>query len=187
MAASAACASTAHWLTNMQRDLAWLNSLTEDEAATELLQCCGSKRWAAEMSNQRPFANEEKLLAVANDTWWSLDHSDWLEAFRSHPKIGEKKAADKVSAQSQQWSGQEQSGVANASEEATSSLATLNKAYEQKFGFIFIICATGKSSAEILTALRERLQHEPEAELPIAAAEQCKITALRLKKLLFSS
>ena len=107
----------------MQRDLAWLNSLTADEAAKELLQCCGSKRWAREMANQRPFSTEATLIAAAHDIWWSLDRSDWLEAFRSHPKIGEKKAADKVSAQSQQWSGQEQSGVANASAETTSSLA----------------------------------------------------------------
>jgi OHCU decarboxylase len=171
----------------MQRDLAWLNSLTDDDAAKELLQCCGSQRWAAEMTRQRPFPNEERLLIAAKSIWRSLDHSDWLEAFRSHPKIGEKKAADKVSAQSQQWSGQEQSGVANASEEAASSLATLNEAYEQKFGYIFIICASGKTSGEILIALRERLQHDPETELPIAAAEQGKITELRLKKLLTSS
>ena len=171
----------------MQRDLAWLNSLTADEAAKELLQCCGSKRWATEMTSQRPFPSEETLLAAANDIWWSLDRSDWLEAFRSHPKIGEKKAADKVSAQSQQWSGQEQSGVTNASHTTVSTLATLNHDYEQKFGFIFIICATGKTSDEMLSALRERLQHDPQAELPIAAAEQSKITELRLKKLLTSS
>ena len=171
----------------MQRDLAWLNSLTADEAARQLLQCCGSKRWATEMANQRPFPTEATLIAAANDIWWSLDRSDWLEAFRSHPKIGEKKAADKVSAQSQQWSGQEQSGVAAASPGTTSSLAVLNEAYEEKFGFIFIICATGKTSDEILAALHERLQHEPEAELPVAAAEQSKITELRLKKLLTSS
>jgi allantoicase len=170
----------------MQRDLAWLNSLTADEAAKELLQCCGSKRWAADMAKQRPFPNEEKLLTAANNVWWSLDQSNWLEAFRSHPKIGEKKAADKVSAQSEQWSGQEQSSVANASEETASSLTRLNHNYEQKFGYIFIICATGKTSGEILTALRERLQHDPEAELPIAATEQGKITELRLKKLLTS-
>jgi OHCU decarboxylase len=171
----------------MQRDLAWLNSLTADEAAKELLQCCGSKRWAKDMANQRPFPTEEKLLAAANDIWWSLNQSDWLEAFRSHPKIGEKKAADQVSAQSQQWSGQEQSGVANASRTTVSTLAALNHDYEQKFGFIFIICATGKTSDEMLSALRERLQHDTEAELPIAAAEQSKITELRLKKLLTSS
>jgi len=171
----------------VQKDLAWLNSLTADEAAKELLQCCGSKRWAAEMVAARPFETLETLLAKAHDVWWSLDRNDWLEAFRSHPKIGEKKAADKVSAQSQQWSGQEQSGVSNASQNTVDSLAALNEDYEQKFGFIFIICATGKTSNEMLSALRERLQHDREAELPIAAAEQGKITELRLKKLLTSS
>ena len=171
----------------MERDLAWLNSLTADKAERELLQCCGSKRWAAEMANSRPFPNLESLLAVADETWWSLDRSDWLEAFRSHPKIGEKKAAGKVSVQSQQWSGQEQAEVASAARETVDSLAALNRAYEQKFGFIFIICATGKTPDVMLSALRERLQNDPEAELPIAAAEQSKITGLRLKKLLTSA
>jgi OHCU decarboxylase len=171
----------------MQRDVAWLNSLTADEAAKELLQCCGSQRWADEMVNSRPFPNLDTLLTTADNIWWSLDSTDWLEAFRSHPKIGEKKAADKVSAQSQQWSGQEQSGVASASHTTIDSLATLNREYEQKFGFIFIICATGKTSDEMLAALRERLPHDHAAELPIAAAEQSKITGLRLKKLLTSS
>ena len=171
----------------MHARLAWLNSLTADEAAKELLQCCGSKRWAHEMVTGRPYASLETLLARADDIWWSLDPSDWLEAFRSHPKIGEKKAADKVSAQSEAWSGQEQSGVANAPQNTVDSLAALNEDYEQKFGFIFIICATGKTSDEMLAALCERLPHDPAAELPIAAAEQSKITSLRLKKLLTSS
>ncbi len=139
------------------------------------------------MAIARPYATLETLLASADEVWWSLDRNDWLEAFRSHPKIGEKKATDKVSAQSRQWSGQEQSGVAGASQNTVDSLAALNEDYEQKFGFIFIICATGKTSDEMLSALRERLQHDPEAELPIAAAEQGKITELRLKKLLTSS
>jgi OHCU decarboxylase len=171
----------------MQRDLTWLNSLSDEEATKELLQCCGSKRWASATATGRPYDTLEILLATADDIWWSLNPNDWIEAFRSHPKIGEKKAADKVSAQSQQWSGQEQSGVANASNTTIDSLAALNREYEQKFGFIFIICATGKTSDEIVAALRERLQHDPAAELPIAAAEQSKITALRLKKLLTSS
>lgn len=171
----------------MPERLTWLNSLTADEAAKELLQCCGSKRWAIETAKSRPFHNLETLLTTANNIWWSLDPADWLEAFRSHPKIGEKKAVDKVSAQSQQWSGQEQSGIANAPYATVDSLASLNAQYEQKFGFIFIICATGKTSDEMLAALRERLPHDPAAELPIAAAEQSKITALRLKKLLTSS
>lgn len=171
----------------MERDLTWLNSLTDDEATKELLQCCGSKRWASATATGRPYDTLETLLSTSNDIWWSLDRSDWLEAFRSHPKIGDKKAADKVSAQSQQWSGQEQSGVDEASHQTVSSLAALNEAYEQKFGFIFIICATGKTSDEMITALRERLQHDADAELSIAAAEQSEITELRLKKLLTSS
>ena len=163
----------------MSHDLAWLNALPADEAEDELLKCCGSKRWAREIANGRPYNSLDALIAHANDIWWSLQPRDWLEAFRSHPKIGEKKAAS-------EWSRQEQSGIANASRETIDGLATLNRAYEQKFGFIFIICATGKSSDEMLAALRERLQHDPETELPIAAAEQSQITALRLKKLLTS-
>lgn len=165
-------------------DLTSLNSLSADEAAKELLQCCGSKKWAAKMTDARPFQTLTDLIAHADEIWWSLDRDDWLEAFRSHPKIGEKKAADSVSAQSKQWSGQEQAGVNTASAETTNALAILNHAYEQKFGFIFIICATGKTSDEMLAALRERLEHDAAEELPIAAAEQCKITELRLKKLL---
>ena len=167
-------------------DLTWLNSLPAAGAAKELLQCCGSTRWAQQMTEARPFATLAALIASANEIWWSLDRNDWLEAFRSHPKIGEKKADRTVSAQASQWSGQEQAGVATASEETADSLASLNRAYEEKFGFIFIICATGKTSDEMLSALRERLKHAPEDELPIAAAEQSKITELRLKKLLTS-
>lgn len=167
-------------------DLAWLNSLPAAEAEKELIKCCGSTRWAQQMTEARPYLTLEALLANANEIWWALDRNDWLEAFRSHPKIGEKKAADPVSTQARQWSGQEQAGVATASQETVESLATLNRAYEQKFGFIFIICATGKTSDEMLSALRERLEHEAVDELPIAAAEQSKITALRLKKLLTS-
>ena len=161
----------------------WLNALPADEAAKELLQCCGSGRWAQELANRSPYSNLETLVASSNEIWWSLRPDDWLEAFRSHPKIGEKKAAESVSAKSQQWSGQEQSGVSNASQETADSLAELNRAYEEKFGFIFIICATGKSSAEMLKALRERLDNSAATELQIAAAEQSKITELRLKKL----
>ncbi|HEX6718817.1 MAG TPA: 2-oxo-4-hydroxy-4-carboxy-5-ureidoimidazoline decarboxylase [Pyrinomonadaceae bacterium] len=171
----------------MQHDLAWLNSLPAEAAAQELLQCCGSKRWAEQTAAGRPHPSLESLIARSNEVWWSLDRSDWLEAFRSHPKIGEKKAAEQVSAQSQQWSGQEQAGMTNASQQTANSLTALNHAYEEKFGYIFIICATGKTPEQMLSALHERLQHNPDAELPIAAAEQSKITELRLKKLLTSS
>jgi OHCU decarboxylase len=164
-------------------NIEWLNELPAEEAAKEVLQCCGSRRWAQELANRRPYSNLETLLASANEIWWSLRPDDWLEAFRSHPKIGEKKAAETVSAQSQRWSGQEQSGVSNASRETVDSLEELNDAYEKKFGFIFIICATGKNSAEMLKALRDRLANSAASELQIAAAEQNRITELRLKKL----
>ena len=169
-------------------DLAWLNSLTADEAAKELLQCCGSKRWAAADGNRSsiPDARNPNRTQRTKSGGHSIATTG-SKHFAVIPKIGEKKAADKVSAQSQQWSGQEQSGVANASQETVDSLAALNATYEQKFGFIFIICATGKTSDEMLSALRERLEHDSEAELPIAAAEQSKITELRLKKLLTST
>jgi len=167
-------------------DLAWLNSLPAGEAVKELLQCCGSNRWATQIADARPYQNLAELIARANETWWSLDRDDWLEAFRSHPKIGEKKAAETVSAQAHQWSGQEQAGVNTASAETSNALATLNRAYEHRFGYIFIICATGKTPGEMLAALRERLEHDTSEELPIAAAEQSKITELRLKKLLTS-
>src|SRR5262249_39187285 len=159
---------------------------TAEEAAKELHQCCGSRRWAEQMSNDRPYPTLEALLTHADGLWWSLMPDDWLAAFRSHPKIGEKKASSNVSSQSQQWSGQEQAGVNNAPQNTVDSLASLNHAYEEKFGFIFIICATGKTSEEMLAALQERLQHDSDTELRLAAAEQAKITELRLKKLLTS-
>ena len=165
-------------------DLAWLNELAPEEARTELLKCCGARRWAEAVEQNRPYASVEQLLARADEVWWTLDETDWLEAFRSHPKIGEKKAANSVSAQSQQWSSQEQQGVQHAAREAIEKLAQLNIDYEKKFGFIFIVCATGKSSDEILALLEQRLPNDPVEELPVAAAEQAKITELRLRKLL---
>lgn len=165
-------------------NLEWLNELPAAEAATEFAKCCGSKRWAQAMVERRPYESVEELTSAADEVWWSLNHADWLEAFRSHPKIGEKKTAESVSAQSRQWSGQEQAGVNAASHDTIDSLAELNREYEHKFGFIFIVCATGKSAAEMLAILRERLRNNADAELPIAAAEQAKITELRLKKLI---
>lgn len=168
-------------------DLAWLNELASEEARKELLKCCGATRWAETVERERPYASLEQLFAKANDVWWSLDETDWLEAFRGHPKIGERKAVNAVSAQSQQWSAQEQQSVRNAAQEAIEKLALLNLDYEKKFGFIFIVCATGKSTDEILALLEQRLPNGASVELPIAAAEQAKITELRLRKLLSNS
>ena len=166
------------------RDLAWLNELAAGEARKELLKCCGATRWAEAVEQARPYASLEQLITRAVDVWWDLDESDWLEAFRSHPKIGEKKAASAVSAESQQWSTQERQGVQNAAQQVVEKLAKLNVDYEKKFGFIFIVCATGKSSDEILALLEERFANDAATELRIAAAEQAKITELRLRKLL---
>jgi OHCU decarboxylase len=163
--------------------LASLNSLTPNEAQGELLKCCGSTRWAAQMIGERPFESLDDLIAKADRVWWALDPGDWLEAFRSHPKIGEKKAAVATSDQSKQWSAAEQAGIGDAANSALARLAELNQKYEEKFGYIFIVCATGKSSDEMLAILRSRLGNNPDEELRVAAAEQAKITELRLKKL----
>jgi OHCU decarboxylase len=161
-----------------------LNLLSPSEADHELLKCCGSRRWARQMVAARPYRNLEELITDADRLWWSLDSEDWLEAFHSHPKIGEKKAAAATAAEAQKWSEDEQSGIRESAQQTMEALAALNHAYEKKFGFIFIVCASGKSSDEILAILRQRLGNQREEELRIAAAEQAKITALRLRKLI---
>ncbi len=135
------------------------------------------------MVAQRPFESLDQLITTADRVWWALEPRDWLEAFRSHPKIGEQKAATAVSDDARRWSEAEQSGVTNATTQTMQVLAELNQKYEERFGYIFIICATGKSSEEMLTILRGRLENDREKELRIAAAEQAKITKLRLQKL----
>jgi OHCU decarboxylase len=136
------------------------------------------------MANERPFADAYHLATLADRIWWSLDSDDWLEAFASHPKIGENRAARVTAAAAQSWAVQEQSGAHNAPEETLHWLAELNRQYEEKFGYIYIVCATGKSSEEMLEILRGRLPNDPETELPIAAREQARITKLRLGKLI---
>ena len=168
----------------MNQSVNRLNELSANDAEAELLKCCGSQRWAHAMSNRRPFATLDDVLTEADRVWSSLDEADWLEAFRAHPKIGEKKAATAQSTEAQKWSAQEQSGVARASASTTSELAERNREYEDRFGFIFIVCASGKSSEEMLAIINERIRNDAETELRAAAAEQGKITRLRLEKLL---
>jgi OHCU decarboxylase len=169
---------------NRALNLENLNSLADIDAEAEFLKCCGSKRWARALTEARPFENKDALLNEANRVWWSLDPADWLEAFRAHPKIGEKKAAATQSEQAHSWSAQEQSGTQNAPAGTMAALAKGNREYEQRFGFIFIVCATGKSSEEMLAILNERLSNDRNAEIRAAAEEQRKITRLRLEKLL---
>jgi OHCU decarboxylase len=165
-------------------ELASLNSMSPSQAEAEFLKCCGSRNWARQLTSARPFASLDELISKADRVWWSLDSEDWLEAFHSHPKIGEKKAAAPTAVEAQRWSEDEQSGLRNSEKETLQALAKLNQTYEEKFGFIFIVCASGRSSEEMLAILRERLQNDAAEELRIAAAEQAKITQLRLRKLL---
>ena len=138
------------------------------------------------MAAERPFATASEMFSMANDVWWALRANDWLEAFRAHPKIGERKAATPTTIEAQKWSEQEQAGIGNAPQATTQALTELNQTYEVRFGYIYIVCATGKSSEELLAILKDRLHNNPEAELRTAATEQAKITQLRLKKLLNS-
>jgi OHCU decarboxylase len=163
--------------------LNYLNSLSPSEAEQEFLKCCGSKNWAQQMVIGRPFQSLNQLTETGDRIWWSLEPTDWLEAFHSHPKIGEKKAAAAIAAEAQQWAEDEQSGTRTATAETIAELAELNSAYEKKFGYIFIVCAAGKSSEEMLFILRHRLNNKSDEELRIAAAEQGQITQLRLRKL----
>jgi OHCU decarboxylase len=168
----------------LDRGIEWLNTLSPQELKEQFLKCCGSTAWADRMSDARPFESREQLISEANRIWWSLEADDWLEAFRSHPKIGEKKAQSHISADAQKWSEEEQAAADQSSTATKQALAQLNEAYQQKFGFIYIICAAGKSSEEMLEILEGRMDNAPDEELRVAAAEQAKITQLRLKKLL---
>jgi OHCU decarboxylase len=136
------------------------------------------------MTAARPFRDLNHLMQTAEEIWWSLSQEDWLEAFRCHPRIGERKPERQTTTAAQEWSGQEQAGVNGAAKGTVELLASLNQKYQDRFGYIFIVCATGKNSDEILSILRERIRNENQKELRIAAAEQAKITKLRLEKLL---
>ncbi|HWQ35146.1 MAG TPA: 2-oxo-4-hydroxy-4-carboxy-5-ureidoimidazoline decarboxylase [Blastocatellia bacterium] len=169
---------------NLITGLEQLNAATREDAFAALLSCCGSIRWAQRMTEARPFADSSALIGTAERIWRELRPADWLEAFASHPRIGERRAAVPQSAQSAQWSEAEQSGTRHSTPEILAELAEASRAYEEKFGYLFIVCATGKSSEQMLAICRERLGNDYEAELFIAAEEQRKITEIRLRKLI---
>ena len=151
------------------------------EAAREMLfRTCGSTRWVTRMMARRPFGREAKLLAVARVEWFGLTEPDWLEAFSHHPRIGDRAALEARFPATHDLSSTEQSGVGGANAEVIAALAVANETYVQRFGFIFIVCATGKSAEEMLQLLRDRLPNDRATELRIAAEEQAKIIALRL-------
>lgn len=164
-------------------DLAALNALPPADARAALLRCCGSGRWADAVTARRPFTTTEDLHAAADEEWAKLGRPDILEAFAAHPRIGDVEALRQKFATTAAWAGAEQAGTAAAADAVLRGLADGNRDYEVKFGYIFIVCATGKSAAEMLAILRGRLANDSAAELAVAAAEQAKITHLRLEKL----
>ena len=168
----------------MNDKLEKLNQLPRETAEADFLNCCGSPIWARMMSAARPFADVAALINRAEQVWLDLETQDWLTAFAAHPKIGAKKAVPQQAAQSAEWSNAEQSGTQTATAALHDELETANRLYEERFGFIFIVCATGKSAAEMLDLCCRRIQNDAAAEIRIAADEQRKITELRLKKLL---
>jgi 2-oxo-4-hydroxy-4-carboxy-5-ureidoimidazoline decarboxylase len=162
--------------------LAHWNATTLGAAATQILPCCGSQAWALKMAARRPFTDEASLAAASDETWCDLTESDWLEAFRSHPRIGESSEPSSSAERSVAWSVQEQKSAEHTDEAVKIALAEGNREYEQKFGRIFIVCATGKSAPEILNILRRRLQNDATTELQEAAEEQRQIMQIRLRK-----
>lgn len=168
----------------MNETLERINEAGNDEAEWMFRDCCGSERWARLMSAARPFASEDALMDTATAIWSALETSDRLEAFLAHPMIGETKAAGVQQARSASWSAGEQAGMSSADERLREGLAAANRAYYDKFGFIFIVCATGKTADDMLELCRVRLGNDQETEIVNAATEQQKITEIRLRKLL---
>jgi allantoicase len=153
----------------------YVSTLTDDIAAVELRKCCGSSEWVRQMMAARPFAAWIDLIRAAEEIWHGLTPDDWREAFAAHPRIGDRSGS--------RWARQEQSGTASASSESMDALAAANREYESRFGYIYIVCATGRSADEMLAMAWQRLENAPDHELHVAAAEQMKITKLRLMKL----
>jgi OHCU decarboxylase len=162
--------------------LAEFNTLAAPQAESLLMDCCGSPRWAAGVAAGRPYASVETLHKAADSVWWKLDRADWLEAFSHHPQIGDKPAAGSESAR--QWAAGEQKGARSATDDVKSRLARANRAYFEKFGYIYIVCATGKTAEGMLAILNQRLQNDLPSEISVAAEQQRLITRIRLEKLL---
>jgi len=163
--------------------VAELDASPTAEAAELLGSCCGSSRWVKAMLARRPFGTREALLAAAETVWLSLGPGAWLEAFSHHPRIGEQTGERAQPERGQSWSAGEQAGMDSAGDDLRAALAEANRHYEQRFGYVYIVCATGKTAEELLAMARMRLRNEPEVELAAAAQEQLSITRLRLEKL----
>ena len=188
----------------MTSELERLNALPAPEAEAQLLECCASSAWARRMAAARPFGSFRELAEEADRAWRSLSKDDWLESFAAHPRIGdslekgtdlfnrspqqpENKSVPDFATTSSNWSREEQSGTRGASPETLANLADANRDYEDRFGYVFIVCASGRNAAEMLALAEKRLGNDRATEIAIAAEEQRKITRLRLEKLLAAS
>ncbi len=165
-------------------NLEQLNKSDAKQLALEFEKCCGSQSWVLAMLQSRPFPSRETLHELAQQNWSKLTQDDILEAFSHHPQIGDVASLKKKFSNTAHWAGKEQGGTAEASDDVLQQLKQANAQYLDKFGYIFIVCATGKSASEMLQILQSRLKNDKQAELKIAAQEQIKITQLRLEKLL---
>ena len=154
-----------------------------EDAEQALLRCCGSQNWANKMAQSRPFGSLAARHNVAIQIWEDLKVQDWLEAFEHHPRIGDHQALGARVASTRNWSANEQAGVEVAEEDILDRLASGNDKYSQRFGYVFLVCATGKSALEMLNLLEARINNSPEEELQIAQQEQQKIMLIRLDKM----
>ena len=161
-----------------------LNALTPSEANEQFKLCCGASNWVEKMNQNRPFHDKNEVHQKAKSIWFSLSSEDWLEAFTHHPKIGDIDSLRKKFHNTKSISKNEQSGLNDAEKSILKDLAESNQLYEDRFGFIFIVCAAGKSADEMLALIKIRLKNNMDTEMLNAANEQNKITQLRLKKLL---
>lgn len=169
----------------MRGPAAHLDALPREEAAEALRRCCASERWVDRMLELRPFGDDERLFAEAERVWGELEPEDWREAFEAHPRIGEREPSggEPDDPTASEWSREEQSGVEGSAAPTRRALEEGNRRYEERFGHVFLIFASGRSGEEMLAELRHRLGNAPDEELRIAAGEQAKITRHRLEKL----
>ena len=159
------------------------NTLSHDELKEALIKCCASSAWVHRMLSHIPAEDMVELLEDAEIEWYNCTEEDWKEAFSAHPKIGDASAVSKHKSTAA-WAADEQRSIETASAETLAALVKANKLYEEKFGYIFIVCASGKTAEEMLGMLHTRLQNNPQEEIRVAADEQNKITKLRIEKLL---
>ncbi len=161
-----------------------LNIISQPQLKEELMKCCGSTTWVKMMMAYFPADDLVELLEDAEEMWYECSVEDWKEAFAHHPRIGDVASLTTKFSNTAAWASHEQSNVNSAAKETIEALAQGNRLYEEKFGYIFIVCATGKSTEEMLALLQARLSNKPEDEIKIAAEEQDKITQLRIQKLI---